>query len=210
MSTNPDEVSVAGTPASHEAPTVPPVPSHDPYRAEGAEQPVQPVADYGQHNAPNPHFEQSPDYGAPASYGAPYVQNGYSGVQAPYQPGYNTGQPYYGAGVPQGYPSAFQQGPSEAGSKDAATSLTMGIIAAFLGILIGWIPFFGLLGVAGGVGLGIPAILTAKSAERNGVDSTWGKALGWVAIGFSILWVFVYTLIIFVGITSDHRGTSSM
>jgi hypothetical protein len=86
----------------------------------------------------------------------------------------------------------------------------MGIIAACLAVLIGWIPFFGLLGVAGGIGLGIPALFAAKRAEENGAKATTGMALGWVAIGFSILWVMIYVFLIVVGALSDESGSSSM
>jgi hypothetical protein len=86
----------------------------------------------------------------------------------------------------------------------------MGIVAICLAVLIGWIPFLGLLGVAGGIGLGIPAIFAAKRAEENGTKSSSGAVLGWVAIGVSVLWVFLYVLLIVIGVGSDESGTSSM
>lgn len=223
MSTNPEEATVAD---QHHDSNEAPAPTHEPLvpTYPGPPIPAPPITapgtdqNYGQPALLSIEKEQQPLYGSPAQYGAPYVEPAYASAQQGYQqpPNQYQQQQYggYGQQPQQGYGNhypAYPQSPAEIGRQAASTSLTMGIIAACLAVLIGWIPFFGLLGVAGGVGLGIPAILGAKRAEENGVNATWGKSLGWVAIGFSALWVALYVFLFVVGsLYSGSGGTSSM
>lgn len=200
---------------------MPPAPSYDSPRAEypGPPIPAPPAAlesGYGQGTRLSLEKEPLASYAPPVQQSSPYGEPVYAGAQQGNQQASDQHQsPYsgYDQQPQQGYQNAFPayaQSPAEVGRQAASTSQTMGIVAICLAVLIGWIPFFGLLGVAGGIGLGIPAILGAKRAEENGAKATTGKALGWVAIGFSVLWVFLYTLLIVIGVASDESGTSSM
>jgi len=190
---------------------VPPLPAHDPQQAESPD-----WSQYAPAGQPQSSFEQHSElpYGVPVQSQSPYEAPVYSGAQQVYQqPQY--GQPTYPGYDPQlqhgyqnAYPAYGQPTPVDLARKSASNSMTMGIIAASVAVLIGWIPFFGLLGVAGGIGLGIPAILQAKRAERNDINATVGKVLGWFAIGFSVLWVITYLCLIMIGSMMGHRTTS--
>lgn len=230
MSTNPDESPVAGYP-SYEPPVAPPVPAYEAPRAEYPGPPIpappaqpQIAAPQGYDQRAQLSIDKEPlaPYAPPVQQQqppSPYGEPAYSGAQQGYQQAPQDQSPYAGYGQQQpqqGYyqnaPSAYgaQPTPAEVGRQAASNSQTMGIIAVCLAVLIGWIPFFGLLGVAGGVGLGIPALFAAKRAEENGAKATVGTALGWIAIGFSILWVMIYVFLIVVGALSDESGSSSM
>lgn len=169
--------------------------------------------DYG--HAPSP--ESAPQENA---YQNESPSQPYYGSSAP-QTAYPSDQPYGGA--QQGYgqqPHVYQQPYraqgypriKESAVQSASNSMVMGIIAACAAVLIGWIPILGLLGVAAGVGLGIPAIFQAKNAESNGAGGTnskTGKVFGWVAIGFSIFWVLIYVLLMLIGAAVDDGTTSA-
>lgn len=154
-----------------------------------------------------PQAPSSPAYGymePPAGYGPQQPLSA-----PPLPPPALYGEPQY-LGFIDGYP-AHGQSLRAPRQQDASNSLIMGIIGAALAVLIGWIPIFGLVGVAGGLGLGIPALIQGRRAEEGDATATWGKAMGWVAIAFSILWVALYTFLIVAGAlsgSSSDYGTS--
>lgn len=188
---------------SQEVPPAPPAPpqsvpsanhGYTGQQSDGYGQPQQPAAPaYNASPAPQPvYYPDSPYQGAQPQYP--------SQAQQVYQqsvPGY---QSYPGYGFPAPLPSPGQQA--------ASNSLTMGIIAAVITFTLGWIPFIGLLGVAGGIGCGIPAILGAKKAEGQGVNATAGKTLGWISVGFSAFWVLLYLFLMAVGAATDSASSS--
>lgn len=164
-----------------------------------------------------PHYAPTvPSYGVPeqqSPYYAGQPQQGFQQPQSGYQQGYGqqVQPPYQGGYVQQpGYGTYGQQTPAEIGRQSASNSTTMGIIAICLAVVIGWIPFFGLIGVAGGVGLGIPAIMQAKRAEQHGVKGSAGAVCGWVAIGFSVLWVMGYLTLMFIGAASEPTYSNNL
>lgn len=83
------------------------------------------------------------------------------------------------------------------------TSLILGIIALSFTIMLGWIPLIGILGVGIGIGLGIPAII---QGGKEGVNGTIGRVLGWVAIGFSALFITFYMVAFAGGMSSSNVG----
>ncbi|WP_138413301.1 hypothetical protein [Sinomonas gamaensis] len=95
------------------------------------------------------------------------------------------------------------------GGKHAQNGLILGIVGAFFAVMIGWVPFIGLLGVGVGVGCGIPAILQGKKAEVYNVSGRPGVILGWVSIVAAIAWTTIYLIIIVlgaVGSSVNHGG----
>lgn len=200
MSTTPNEAPVPE--ASQDYPhqplnatgSVPPVPPAPPY--------YRPSDGYGYGQQSTEGYEQPQPQSAPAYGPAPtaqYPQSPYQGLVQQYHPQ----TPGYQGYPAQGYPNALNPG-----AQAASTSMTMGIIATVMTVLIGWVPLFGLLGVACGVGLGIPALLSAKKAEQQGYSAVAGKALGWVAIGISALWVAAYIIVMILGAMFDPNVSS--
>lgn len=125
--------------------------------------------------------------GTPGWYGSSDAQNPYDSVP-PHSSQDGGAQPNDGAGQPDSYDQwgqYRQQGQygqypvSPEGQSNATTSLVLGIIGLF----------------AFGIILGPLAIYFAGKAERNGVQATAGKVLGWIV---TILWGLFAIMIIFV------------
>lgn len=135
---------------------------------------------------------------APEAFAAPaYAPQ----THQPYLPGDYAGQPFYAPPQPQYMPSpAMYPHQQRNGSH---TSLILGIIALSFTIMLGWIPLIGILGVGIGIGLGIPAII---QGGKEGVNGTIGRVLGWVAIGFSALFITFYMVAFAGGMSSSNVG----
>lgn len=117
----------------------------------------------------------------------------YSNSQNPYQQNPQFYPPQYNnyAGAPNYSPAIAE------GNQHSTHSLIFGILSLLFAGLV-----FGPL-----------AIWKASKAEKLGVSSTPGKVLGWIGLGFSILWIFWFALIIigsFAGIASGGYMESSM
>ena len=149
------------------------------------------------------------------SYGSPYAPPQVAPQPFPQEypssPGVTYGQSpapvfYPGGGNPH-YGQYQYKTPAQ---QLASNSMTMGLIGFCLTLLIGWVPIFGLVGVAGGLGLGIPAILQSSKASRLGEEAVAGKILGWLAVAFSVLWVVFYMSLFMIGaVSSESMDTVS-
>ncbi len=147
--------------------------------------------------APDDPFAPKPDPPTgPASYGGPaYGQTpGYGQQPPPYgaqPPPY--GQPTYPAGSPYPYPGQ-PYGPYQAYPKNS-----LGIWAVVLGIAAFALSCFFVAG--------IPAIVIGRQGQRAADEglannrglSTAGVALGWIAVGLSLVGVVIVAFAVLVG-----------
>lgn len=197
MSTESNEVPQVPSPPGHAAPATEPQETVN----IPAPPPQAPTASYPDNYVPEHGSSYAAQQAAPYGF-QPYSE---SSSYAPQQPA-----PVFYPG--QEYMAPYGQYPlqrSEA-KQLASNGLTMGVIGACLAILIGWIPIFGLVGVAAGLGLGIPAILQSSKSSRLGGEATAGKVTGWIAISFSLLWVAFYMWLMMIGAASgNHTRTTS-
>jgi hypothetical protein len=187
----------------YEPPPVPPYsPSTESADTPAATPPLPPQAPESHYPSRTPSAHYYGEQAASQQYGYGNQQYPQGPQPLPYQ---SQAEQVYQQSIP-GYPSYPGYGNQPAvhpGQQAASTSMTFGIIATVMTVLIGWVPFFGLLGVACGVGLGIPAILSSKKAEQQGYNAVAGRSLGWVAIGVSGFWVAVYIFLMTIGAMAD-------
>ncbi|WP_139346796.1 hypothetical protein [Sinomonas mesophila] len=142
----------------------------------------------------------------PEEYPLQYSHEPYQSQASPYQQFASPAPQPAAYGGQAGYQgsSFYEQSRQQMeGGKHATNGLVLGCIGAFCAVLLGWIPFLGLFGVAAGIGCGIPAILQGRKAELYNVSGRAGIILGWIAIGFSVLWTAIYMFLMFVGMTSS-------
>ena len=145
----------------------------------------------GMTQPPSPSYGSDSDSGSsgtPGWYGSSDAQNPYESVP-PYSSQDGGAQPNYGAGQPDSYGQQGPYGPgqygpgqypvSPEGQSNATTSLVLGIIGLF----------------AFGIILGPLAIYFAGKAERNGVQATAGKVIGWIVTILGIIMIIFAVLI---------------